>query len=172
MLRNSKQITVNKQNMKFEQLPTDLQSLICDFAWKTDLPCVRSSLKTILMLKTLKLPCNFYHGMVWSWAEQRYMSNPLVVFFPVSDFNILFNGSRIRNILFQLDFRKRAVKHCGTRVNWLEKFDICWTFYVQFAIFYRILEKLPSNPYCPTYTKELSRSGSRFWSSGFPMGLL
>ena len=158
--------------MNLGKLPTDLQSLICDFAWKTDLALVKSSLKTVLMLKNLKIPCNFYHGMVWSWVEGRYTSNPLVVFFPVTDFNVLFNGTRIRAILFQLDFRKRVVRHCGSRVSWLEKFDLCWTFYVQFALFYRILDKLPSNPYCPTYTKELSRSGSRFWGSGFPMGLL
>ena len=158
--------------MNLGQLPVDLQNLICDFAWKTNLLCVKSSLKTILMLKTLRLPCNFYHGMVWSWEEKRYMSNPLVVFFPIGEFEVLFNGTRIRAILFQLDFRKRAVRHCGTRAKWLEKFDLCWTFYVQFALFYKLLEKLPVNPYCPTYTTELSRSGSRFWSSGFPMGLL
>ena len=71
--------------MNLGELPTDLQSLICDFAWKTDLLRVKSSLKTVLMLKTLRLPCNFYHGMVWSWEEKRYASNPLVIFFPITE---------------------------------------------------------------------------------------
>jgi hypothetical protein len=64
------------------------------------------------------------------------------------------------------------VRRCGTRAKWLENFDNCWTFYAKFGLFYKILKDLPQNPYCPTYTQELTNSGSRFWSAGFPMGLL
>lgn len=166
---------VKLQRMEIWQLPLDLQNLICDFAWKCTVRNAMSSLNTILMLKSLKLPCNFYLDLVWCWhcrTGYTRLQNPLVVFWPIEDFRILFNGERIRAILFQLDFRKRMVKRCGTRANWLENFDNCWTFYAKFGLFYKILKKLPKNPYCPTYTQELTNSGSRFWSAGFPMGLL
>ena len=162
----------NVQNMSFATIPTDLQNLICDFAWKTNVGTVCRRLDAVLTLKTYRLPANFYHALVWSWIEMKFVNNPLVEFSPLGDFSSFFNQPLIRQILYTLDFRKRHVKMLGTRWNWLTSFDEHWSNIVQFGIFYSILKKTRHNIHTPTYTEELRNSGSRFWSSGFPFELL
>ena len=158
--------------MSFGTIPTDLQNLICLFAWKTNIDTVSSRLDAILVLKTYHLPANFYRALVWSWIETRFVTCPLVEFSPLGDFNSFFNTPLIKSILYTLDFRKRPVKMLGSRWDWLRSFDEHWSNFVQFGIFYSILQKTRRNIYPPTYDQELRCSGSRFWSQGFPLELL
>ena len=158
--------------MSFANIPRDLQDLVCKFAWKTSYDVVCERLDTVLVLKAFQLPANFYHALVWSWIEMKFVNNPLVEFSPLGDFSSFFNQPLIKQILYTLDFRKRAVKMLGTRWNWLESFDAHWSNLAQFGIFYRILRKTRHDIHTPTYTQELRNSGSRFWARGFPMELL
>ena len=158
--------------MSFSAIPKELQNLICLFAWKTDIDTVCRRVDAILVLKTYHLPANFYRAMVWSWIDMRFVVCPLVKFCPIEDFNSFFNVPLIKNILYTLDFRKRPVKMLGSRWDWLRAFDEHWSNFVQFGIFYSVLQKTRRNIYTPTYGQELRNSGSRFWSRGFPMGLL
>jgi hypothetical protein len=158
--------------MFLSAIPTDLQDLIFEFAWKKRTSEVRHALDVVLELKVHNLPANFYHAMVWSWIEQKFVPLPLVIFSPVEDFRNFFNFSRIRCILMQLDFRKRHVKSMGNRIFWLKLFQNHWSFAVQFGHFLKLLQTFPISPYCPTYEEELTRSGSRFWGGAFPLELL
>ena len=158
--------------MFLSAIPTDLQDLIFEFAWKKRTSEVRHALDVVLELKVHNLPANFYHAMVWSWIEQKFVSLPLVIFSPVEDFRNFFNFPRIRCILMQLDFRKRHVKSMGNRIFWLKLFQNHWSFAVQFGHFLKLLQTFPISPYCPTYEEELTRSGSRFWGGAFPLELL
>ena len=106
--------------MLFSQIPVDLQDIIFDFAWRKRTKDVQHSLDVVLELKRHNLPANFYHAMVWSWIEQKFVPLPLVVFSPVDEFRHFFNFPRIRCILMQLDFRKRHVKAMGNRIFWLK----------------------------------------------------
>ena len=158
--------------MFLSEIPTDLQDLICDFAWKKKAAEVRDVLKIVLMLKSHKLPANFYHSAVWSWQDRSFVPLPLIEFCPLEDIRQYFNFPRIRCILMQLDFRKKRVKSMGNRVFWLNLFENHWSFAVQFGLFLKILQGFPDSPYCPTYREEEKRSGSRFWTGPFPYELL
>ena len=158
--------------MFLRAIPSDLQDLIFEFAWKKRTKAVKLTLDVVLALKTHQLPANFYHSVVWSWIENKFVSLPLVIFSPVEDFRNFFNFPRIRSILMQLDFRKRHVKSMGNRVFWLNLLENHWSFAVQFGLFLKLLHTFPISPYCPTYEEELSRSGSRFWGGAFPIELL
>ena len=157
---------LKKQTMLLRDIPLDLQDMICDFAWKRNIRQVEHCLDIVLLLKSHRLPANFYHSVVWSWIEGKFVPLPLIEFSPVDVFEQFFNLAQIRNILFQLDFRKRSVRTCGNRVNWLENMANHWSFVVQFGLFLKILKKMNGNPWCPTYQNELRNAGSRFWSGG------
>ena len=127
--------------MFLSEIPTVLQDLICDFAWKKKAAEVRDVLKIVLMLKTHKLPANFYHSAVWSWQDRSFVPLPLIEFCPLEDIRQYFNFPRIRCILMQLDFRKKRVKSMGNRVFWLNLFENHWSFAVQFGLFLKILQR-------------------------------
>ena len=158
--------------MKFNQIPSDLQDMICGFAWKRTFRQVEHCLDIVLLLKSHRLPANFYHTVVWSWIESKFVPLPLIEFSPVHDFGQFFNLARIRRILFELDFRKRTVRTCGNRVNWMENMENHWSFVVQFGLFYKLLVKMNGSPWCPTYQNELRTAGSRFWDGKYPWALL
>ena len=158
--------------MFLSAIPTDLQDIIFEYAWRKRTKDVKHTLDVVLELKQHNLPANFYHAMVWSWIEQKFVPLPLVVFSPVDEFRHFFNFPRIRCILMQLDFRKRHVKSMGNRIFWLKLFRNHWSFAVQFGHFLKLLQTFPISPYCPTYEEELTRSGSRFWGGAFPLELL
>ena len=152
--------------------PPELEDLICRFAWKKRSKEVKNTLDMVLYLKKQKLPSDFYHSAVWSWTEQTFVPLPLVKFTPIPDFANFFNMPRIRWILMQLDFRKREVKMMGNRVFWLNLIDSHWSFAVQFGLFYKLLQRSPISPFCPTYEQERTRGIQRFWAGTFALDLL
>ena len=158
--------------MFFNEIPAVLQDLICDFAWQKTHSEVMSVLKVVLMLKKHKLPANFYHSVVWSWQDRCFVPLPLVEFCPIEDFRTYFNFPIIRCILMQLDFRKKRVKSMGNRVFWLNLLDNHWSFAVQFGLFYKLLQKSPISPFCPTYEQERTRGIQRYWAGTLAIDLL
>ena len=131
--------------MFLSEIPTVLQDLICDFAWKKKAAEVRDVLKIVLMLKMHKLPANFYHSAVWSWQDRSFVPLPLIEFCPLEDIRQYFNFPRIRCILMQLDFRKKRVKSMGNRVFWLNLFENHW-FCRAIRAFLKILQRFPDSP--------------------------
>ena len=158
--------------MFLSHFPAELEDLICKFAWKKSAKDVKNTLEIVLYLKKQRLPSDFYHSVVWSWVEQKFVPLPLLRFTPVGDFANFFNLPRIKWILMQLDFRKRLVKSMGNRVFWLNLLENHWSFAVQLGLFLKILQAFPDSPYCPTYREEEKRSGSRFWTGPFPYELM
>lgn len=158
--------------MKITNIPEDLQNLICDFAWKKTIREVQYCLDIVLVIKSHRLPANFYHCVVWSWIESKFVPLPLVEFSPIPEFGEYFNLARIQQILFELDFRKRRVRTCGNRAIWIQNMNDHWSFVVQFGLFLKILKKGGQNPWCPTYRAEIKSAGSRFWDAKYPYSLL
>ena len=158
--------------MFLSHFPAELEDLICKFAWKKSAKDVKNTLEVVLHLKKQKLPLDFYHSVVWSWVEQKFVPLPLLQFTPVGDFANFFNLPRIKWILMQLDFRKRLVKSMGNRVFWLNLLDNHWSFAVQFGLFYKILQKSPISPFCPTYEQERTRGIQRYWAGTLAIDLL
>ena len=140
--------------MHFEQLPSVLQDMVCDFAWKTTWNGIRLNLEQLFLIKEYKLPPIFLRQMIFVVEYGGYVPTPLDIYRPIFDLSILFNQHRIHELLYKLDFRKRTVKCMGSRWKWIHAMEKSHENILQFSIFYRML--LGSQGiWTPTYQHQL-----------------
>ena len=125
--------------MSVAVLPTDLQNLVCGFAFGTSLDTVNCDLNILSEIKSWKLPDQFIEPRVYSVVLGRYVISPLEIYSPLANFGsiqCLFDNYPFCCVIDKLDFRKRVVKQWGTRWQWGIYIND-WEFYGLFAAFYR-----------------------------------
>lgn len=148
----------------FQGLPTVLQDLVTDFAWKTKFKDVEQNITQLLMIKKLSLPSVFYKTYLYSTENRCHMYNPLNVYLPFWRYNEMFDVNSLRELLYTLDFRKRAVKRFGSRHLWLQSFNDHYLNIIEFGIFYKLLLSSKENVYTPTFNSLLKNGyPTRFW---------
>ena len=125
--------------MNFQQLPTVLQDMVCDFGWKTDWNVVRLDLELIFRIKTYSLPPIFLRNVIYAPEYGVYIQSPLHEYSPLACKLSLFNRHRIRELLYKLDFRKKEVKCLGSRWSWIHAIDASVENILQLGVFYQIL---------------------------------
>ena len=137
--------------MDLSILPTDIVSIVCEFAYHVPLSVVKLSLKRILEIKRMKLPRWMLQQVLFSYHYNTALPSPLRCFEPMmvfGDYNRLFNTSSIMNLLYMLDFRRKTVSTLGSRQMWMKRMGRMAQYnyrYIQvFALFFRYLFRLPT----------------------------
>ena len=129
--------------MSFAVLPTDLQDLVCKFAFGTCLNTVKCDLNILFEIKAWKLPDIFIRECVYCVVLGYHVPNPLKMYSPLANFHsvqCIFDHYPFGCVIDKLDFRKKAVKQWGTRWQW-KIYIGDWEFYGLFAAFYREMNK-------------------------------
>ena len=143
--------------MSYETLPKDLQNLIPGFAWAITAKQMHNNLQTCTEIKDWHLHLVFLKQNVWCRRSRMYRPSPLRVFRPISWFGNswknIFDWSVTEEFLHRLDFRKRVVKRTGTREQWTDLISN-WRNLVLLDSFFKILMKIPQDPFKPTYKTE------------------
>jgi len=142
--------------MHFQELPTVLQDIVCDFAWQTEWEHVEANINQLFRIKEFDLPPIFFRPYIFYAENMRYELNPLHVYAPVFDLLSLFNRHRIHELLYKLDFRKRDVKCLGSRLRWMKLMDNDHESILQFGMFYKMLLSTRQNIWTPTYRYQLT----------------
>ena len=125
--------------MSFAVLPTDLQNLVCEFAFGISLDTVKCDLNILFEIKSWKLPDQFIEPRVYSVVLGHYIISPLDIYTPLANLGsiqTLFDNYPFCCVVDKLDFRKKMVKQWGTRWQWAIYIND-WEFYGLFAAFYR-----------------------------------
>lgn len=137
--------------MNLTILPTDIVSIVCEFAYHVPLSVVKPSLKRILEIKKMRLPEWMLQRVLFSYHYNTVLPSPLRCFEPMmifGDYHRLFNLPSILNLLYMLDFRRKSVSVWGSRQMWLKRLGRMSQFdyrYIQvFALFFRYLFRLPT----------------------------
>ena len=145
--------------MNFQKLPTVLQDMVCEFAWKTNWDHVRLNMEQLFRIKKYNMPPIFFRGLFFSAEYGCYLPNPLLTYTPIFNLISLFNKHRIHELLYKLDFRKRDVKCLGSRWEWVRAMDHSYENILQFGMFYKMLLASRKNIWTPTYRSQLEMSG-------------
>ena len=137
--------------MDLRILPTDLVSIVCEFAYHVPLSVVKPSLERILEIKRMKLPKWMVSAVLFSYHYNTSLPSPLRSFEPVmifGNYNRLFNTTAIIKLLWMLDFRRKSVSILGSRQTWFRRIGKMNQYdyrYIQvFALFFRYLFRLPT----------------------------
>lgn len=143
----------------FQDLPSVLQDLCVGFAWKTTYKVVKENIGELLMIKSFNLPPLFYRTYLFSTEHCRHIYNPMDVYVPFWCYIEMFDIYRLRDLLCNLDFRKRSVKCAGPRHFWMRSFDNHYFSILQFGGFYKSLLESNQDIWTPTYNAQL-KNGS------------
>ena len=137
--------------MNLSILPTDIVSIVCEFAYHVPLSVVETSLKRILEVKRMKLPRWMIRDVLFSYHYNQALPSPLRCFEPMmvfGDYNRLFNTTSIIRLLYMLDFRRKPVSALGSRQTWFRRIGKMNQYdyrYIQvFALFFRYVFRLPT----------------------------
>ena len=107
------------------ELPPDLQNIVCLFAYNTTLGCVKRSLALYLVIRSMHLPFFFYKRRIWCWHERKFIKNPMTEFVPIETvggkISELFDDDGFYCFLLALDFRRKKVRMFGSREKWLHR---------------------------------------------------
>lgn len=145
----------------FQDLPVDLQNLCADFAWKTTWSLSESNIDTLLLIKSFKLPPLFFRQFLFRSDHGHYCVSPIDKYYPTWSFLEIFDIYRIKELLYNLDFRRRLVKRAGSRWFWMKAFEVHYENILQFGMFYKLLVASGENIWTPTYNAELANSCCR-----------
>ena len=140
---------------RFRDLPVVLQNLCTDFAWETPFRLVTENLDVLLLIKSMNMPPMFFRPCLFHQSFCCHIHSPLEVYTPFWAYSELFNIYRIKELLYNLDFRKRNVKSAGTRFSWMNSFDKHYVNILYFGMFYKILLASGQNIWTPTYNQQL-----------------
>ena len=146
--------------IRFSDLPVVLQDMCTDFAWKIPFGLVKENLDELLLIKSFKLPPVFYRSFLFHRSFCSHINSPLNIYIPFWSYHDLFDIFRIKELLYNLDFRKRTVKRGGSRWFWLNSFDEHYVNILQFGMFYKILLASGQNIWTPTYSLQLQSAGA------------
>ena len=138
---------------EFRALGEDLANIVCDFAFQTSYRDVFFSLKTVLEIKCFDVPKTLVRWRIFSPKYLRFIDNPIIVFEPLSsfeDWRALFDWNEIYCRLWQLDFRRSAVRSFGSRGRWHLRLTLGWTSVLDFITYYRALQVVPTPIYKPS----------------------
>ena len=139
----------------FADLPVVLQDLCTGFVWKLPYGLVKENLDALLLIKSIKLPPLFYRTRLFYRPFCCHIYNPLVIYVPFWSYHELFDIYGIKELLYNLDFRKRNVKSAGSRWFWMNSFGEHYMNIIQFGMFYKILLAGGQNIWTPTYNIQL-----------------
>ena len=137
----------------FANIGEDLANIVCDFAFTTTYRDVFFSLKTYLRIQCFNMPQSLLCPRIFSQKYLRFLDSPMIVFEPISafqDYRALFNWNEIYCRLWQLDFRRSVVRIFGSRGRWHLRLTLSWTALLEFCVYYRALELLPTSIYKPS----------------------
>jgi len=140
---------------RFGDLPLVLQDICTDFAWRIPFKVVIENIDQLLRIKSFKLPPLFYQRCLFHRSYCCHISNPLFIYVPYFSYHELFNVFRIKELLYNLDFRKRIVKRAGSRWFWMNSFEHHYVNILEFGMFYKILLATGQNIWTPTYNMQL-----------------
>lgn len=157
-VKNGLKKTKKTKMVTFRDLPVVLQDMCTDFAWKIPFEVVDQNLDELLLIKRLALPPMFYRMRMFHRPMCSHIYSPLDIYVPFWSYHELFNVYRIKELLYNLDFRKKYVKSAGSRYFWLNSFEEHYLNIMQFGMFYKILLACGQNIWTPTYNWQL-RSG-------------
>ena len=136
-----------ERKMTFPALPTDLQNLVVQFAYKITLVELQKDLFVINEMNSWNLDPRFINPRIWCDRVWGLVPNPLEIYRPLSLFRsnfLLFNMALVDRVLGKLDFRRKGVRYMGSRWDWLDYLQN-WEFMGLFAVFYRDIKKNPRN---------------------------
>ena len=147
--------------MDLSILPTDIVSIVCEFAYHVPLSVVKTSLKRIIEIKKMKLPSWMVHRVLFSYHYNVALPSPLRSFEPMmifGNYNRVFNTTSILNLLYMLDFRRKTVSALGSRQMWMKRLgrmaQINYRYIQIFALFFRYLFRLPTKVMKPGTSPE------------------
>ena len=87
---------------------------------------------------------------LFSLVTSRHVPSPLEVFEPICNigtYRDLFDWNHIYMQMWELDFRRAAVRCYGSRAKWHVRFALDWNYMLEFCMFHRALLLLPGS-YC------------------------
>ena len=152
------------KKMDIAALPTELQNLVCIFAYGIGLKAVKCDLDILFEIKGWRLPDQFIENRVYNIELGHYVRNPLDIYTPLAEFGntqCIFDTFVVANVIDRLDFRKRLVKQWGTRWQWTLYVND-WEFYGLFAAFYREMAKHVPNVLRPYWKDTMNLCGVHF----------
>ena len=128
---------------EFAELPSDLQNIVCNFAYNTTLGGVKRSLAVYMVVRSMNLPFFFYKAKIWCWDAREFIKSPMKAFVPIETIGgsiaELFDDDGMYCFLLALDFRRKKVKMFGSRDRWLHRLASNWCTVEPFAAYYRML---------------------------------
>ena len=132
------------------------------FAYKTTAGLVNENLEVLCLIKKAKLPDFFFRFYVHDTHNFCYLASPLQEYSPYFDYVALFNTFRIKELLYNLDFRKSTVRSLGSRWHWCEVLATDYEAILRFGIYYKMLIASGLDIWTPTYNEErkLRKKGS------------
>ena len=143
--------------MSYESLPKDLKNMIADFGWNIAAKQLHNNLQTCTEINSWKLHIVFQKQKVYCRRSRMYVPNPVQIFRPISWFGnswrVLFDWCVVDEFLHRLDFRKRVVRSTGSRRKWRSRISN-WRNLLLLDTFFKILLRLPQDPFKPTYKAE------------------
>jgi len=135
----------------FRELPVVLQDMCTDFAWKIPFKVFDENIDELLCIKNLELPPLFYRPFLFYRSFGCYINSPLDIYVPFWSYHDLFDIFRVKELLYNLDFRKRSVKRGGSRWFWMNSFEEHYVNILQFGLFYKLLLASGQNIWTPTF---------------------
>ena len=139
--------------MTFGCIPTELQDLVVGFCWEITHAELQEELKTIELIKSWNIDPLFVERKMYRRREWYKSLTPLRVYEPIEHFggwDRLFDWFMVDEVLFRLDFRKKAVNYLGSREHWRESVTTDWKEVFRFNDFYRDTLK-NGVPWKPTF---------------------
>lgn len=129
--------------MGFVALPKDLKNMICAFAYDSDWELVKKDMDVCFEIKTWDITPLFVRDVMWSRKYRQYIPSPLKKFEPIANFTgewtDYIDWHTVQELMWRLDFRRKAVKYVGSRQTWRTMFKDDWTSVQVFDSFYRFL---------------------------------
>lgn len=158
----------------FPDLPTVLQDLITFFAFNITSVSLLDNVDVLLSIKDHNLPTFFYKTYVDAcdtpaclWKSRKnakcsFVVNPIAQYFPIFEYKGIFNMYLIHELLYCLDFRKRAVRAMGSRWFWIQRMADDYEFVVFFGVYYKMLLATEANIWTPSYASSVVRGDVTF----------
>jgi len=159
--------------MSFEKCPLDLKNLISQFCFGQKWVETEKDLKMCAKIKHLGISPVFLRLQMWSKAYREFLPNILLFFEPIQNFTgswqDLVDWHVVNELLWRMDFRRKACRLGGSRREWFRRFRENWLNIRLFDEFYRALLNGGSLHFKPTYAnqrlQQLSSGSSPYYSA-------